>query len=112
MGKFISDLDVSVIWCGKDVTFELITPFAYVSDFLKKDKKSIEFIVPAGFVAHSIGKADVLHEYLYSTKALSRWGCDRIYLEALEDSDVGFFRRHFLFYRSRLFGQSRWEIDW
>lgn len=114
MGKFLNDLDIDVIKCQtkKKNLFELITPFAYVSDFLKREKGSIEFIVPIGFTSESSTKSGIIRDYLYSSKPISRWGCDHVYLEAMHDEGVSYLKRQLLFFKARLFGQASWELDW
>jgi hypothetical protein len=117
MAQFESDLDVRVIPGG----YRLISPLVYWSDILDD-----YVIVPIGFVTDfasipRVGRVlitghgkdrwgAVVHDYLYSI-GHSRKGADRVFLEALEVSGVGWLKRRAMYRAVRTGGWMFYAAD-
>lgn len=54
------------------------------------------------------GKAAVIHDFCYFKRIYTRKRCDKLFLEAMEFSGVGYFKRHFMYRMVRLFGGSHY----
>jgi len=54
-------------------------------------------------------EAAVVHDYCYYSEAYSRWGCDRLFLQQMEDLDVPWWKRIAIYWAVRLFGWISWK---
>lgn len=120
MSRFITRL---VLQAADDIGSGLwivAAPFAYESDVAKDI-----IVVPIGFhtdlasvprlplvywlTGATANEAAVIHDYLYSTQAVSREIADAVLREASELIGVPAWRRQMMWAGVRLFGGSHWE---
>lgn len=117
MKKF-SSLEVTALEDGYN--WRLDKPFYYISG-------DISVVVPKDFttdfasipraVWHIVGApatgkhryAAVVHDWLYATELYDRKRCDDIFLQAMKDSDVAYWRRNAMYYAVRWFGWRVWQ---
>lgn len=89
-------------------------------DLYYRSKDGRVFVVKKGFVHDGASKgflkrfgkytnAAILHDALYASELLSRKEADKLFLEAMEVSDVHYFRRHTYYYAVRMFGGLVWK---
>jgi hypothetical protein len=81
---------------GRHIT----VPAGFVTDFASIPRGLWNIFPPTGKYGH----AAVVHDYLYRQTTLSRNECDKIFLEAMEDLQVGWFTRRLIYRAVRLFG--------
>jgi hypothetical protein len=75
-------------------------PRGFVTDFASIPRFLWRVLPPTG----KYGKAAVIHDFLYRTQACTRAEADAVFLEAMTDLSVGFWRRHAMHVAVRLFG--------
>jgi hypothetical protein len=117
MSSFTKPLIVSPLSDGE--TWELVETFSYYRDdgttyTVPKGFKTDFASVPQMFWAYisptgKHGKAAVLHDYLYSTKIVSRKEADKIFLEAMKVLGVAKWKRGVMYYAVRLFGGKHYK---
>ncbi len=78
----------------------ILVPKGFLTDFASVPRFLWRFLPPTG----KYGKAAVIHDYLYRTQSCSRAEADAVFLEAMTDLNVGFWRRHLMYWAVRLFG--------
>lgn len=125
MGVFLSQLDVTltkddandgrgawvvdsplVYWSM--VTDETYTvPTGFTTDFASVPRLPIVFNI-AGDTAH---RASVLHDWLYTTKTVTRELADRIYLEAMQSTKVDYWKCILMYAAVRLLGSKYYGRD-
>lgn len=122
---FLSRLDVELVSGTANAgrgAWRLTKPLRYVSP------KYGNFTVPAGFVTDfasiprlpgvflifgdTAHEAAALHDYLYATGKVPRDVADKIFLEAMRDTGVAWWRRILMYLGVRLFGESHYtKVD-
>lgn len=129
MQSFLDPLDIEYIDTTKEPqTFKLIAPFHYVTQL------GYTICVPAGFITDfasvpqslwnilppdgPYGKAAVVHDYLYRTGgkvdvspayAFTKAESDTIFLEAMAELGVAWWRRQIMYRAVQLFGSSSFK---
>ena len=77
----------------------------FLTDFASIPRFFWRILPPTG----QYGKAAVVHDWLYFTGAYPRNVCDHLFLEAMEDLDVGWFTRRAMYRAVRMFGGGAWN---
>lgn len=110
-GKFLTELDVKLIgdsqWeLVRPLTFKssrigLVTvPAGFVTDFASVPRLPVVYLL-TGDTAHAPA---VIHDYLYGSPRRKRSVCDAVFLEAMEDIGVVWWRRRLMWAAVRVFG--------
>lgn len=100
--------------------FRLVKPLVYVYNRTEE-----VFTVPEGFptdlasipkafqnIASKLGKnikAAIVHDYLYAQGFTSKKLADRIFLEAMKECGVSFWRRRLMYVAVKYFGGAAWR---
>lgn len=119
MSRFLSKLELRVADNTDDGRWIVAAPLIYQSDLARQT-----FIVPCGFqtdmasvprlplvfllVGDSSRAASVVHDFLYSSHAVSRQVADGVLREASAVTQVPRWRRWIMWVGVRLFGASHW----
>lgn len=82
----------------------ITAPVAFKTNFATVPKIFRNIMQPWG----NHGKAAVIHDYLYTSKTKTRKQADKIFLEAMKVSGVGYLKRKSLYRIVRLFGGSHY----
>jgi len=115
---FLTDLHVSLI-DGKN-TWRIDSELRYHSRVAQQT-----FVIPAGFetdfasvprlplayllTADTAQQAAVVHDWLYSTHAVDRATADRVFLEAMQETGVPWWRRRLMYAAVSAFGASAYD---
>lgn len=75
-------------------------PRGFVTDFASIPRFLWRVLPPTGIY----GKAAVIHDFLYRTAGATRAEADAVFLEAMTDLSVGFWRRYAMYCAVRIFG--------
>jgi len=88
-----------VVRPGEDIQ----VPKGFVTDFASVPRFLWRVVPPTGIY----GKAAVIHDYLYRTpdEPYSRAASDLVFLEAMEELDVPWWKRTLMYYAVRCFGR-------
>ena len=87
------------------VNSSMVVPAGFVTDFASVPRVFWSIIPPWG----KYGRAAILHDYLYSAGDLPRKVCDKIFLQAMVDLEVVWWRRKTMYRIVRWFGKKAWE---
>ena len=121
MGKFTTKLDVELTddsandgggnWMlDKPLSYTstsgavYVVPVGFVTDFASVPRVPFIFEV-FGNSAHS---ATTLHDWLYTTKPVSRAAADLLLLEAMRSTNISMWKALSIYLAVRLFGASHW----
>lgn len=117
MSYFLSDLNVDFYQVGKrrrllsDLCYAstrlnrvVTVPAGFETDFASVPRLPFAFLL-AGDCGHY---AATVHDWLYSSKEVSRFTADATLLEALEVTGVQWWRRYPMWAAVRLFGWAAW----
>ena len=110
-GKFLTSLEVRSIddsvWAlSSPLVFNskrigLVTvPAGFVTDFASVPRVPVAYLL-TGDAAHAPA---VIHDYLYGSPRRKRSVCDAVFLEAMEDIGVAWWRRYLMWAAVRVFG--------
>lgn len=94
-----------LVYKSKQVEDVIVVPKDFKTDFASVPR--IPFIF--SLLGDTAQKAAVVHDYLYSVKSYARSQCDSIFLEAMEDSDVSWWRRKLIYAGVRIGGWTAYD---
>ena len=80
--------------------YSIQVPAGFETDFASIPRPLWNLLPPTG----EYGKAAVIHDYLYRQTNVSRYLCDRVFLEAMGVLGVAWWKRTLMFLAVRLFG--------
>ena len=83
-----------------DLVGEVFVPLGFETDFASVPRLPFAYSFFGGLAK----KASVIHDFLYRTGKVSRQTADAVFLEAMEASDLNWFRRRSMWAGVRLFG--------
>lgn len=89
----------------EDDKYRIIVPSGFITDFASVPKIFWNIVPPVGKYA----PAAVVHDWLYSTKKLSRKEADKIFLRAMKELGVSLWKRYIMYFAVRAFGWSHWK---
>jgi hypothetical protein len=90
----------------------ITVPAGYVTDCASVPRAIWSIIPPLGRYQY----AAIIHDWLYDTHhadihALSRAACDKLFLDIMQATDVGWRTRSVMYYAVRLFGGRIWRAE-
>ena len=80
-------------------------PYGFRTDFASIPRGLWNLFPPTG----PYGKAAVIHDYLYRTRLFSKGIADLVFLEAMADLGVAWWKRQLMYHAVRWFGRRAWK---
>lgn len=79
-------------------------PVGFITDFASVPRIVRPWISEWG--KHGIGS--IIHDYLYTSKEMSRYDADTVFREIMNKHEVSYVKINLIYLAIRLFGGSRW----
>jgi hypothetical protein len=102
--KFKIILTQPFMYCD-NVNGYVTAPKDFDSD-LASIPESVQSLVPK---VGTYDAAALIHDWLYATMLFSKTECDNIFLRAMKDAGVSYFKRYTIYWAVRLFAGDAWE---
>lgn len=78
----------------------VVVPEGFVTDFASVPRLPVAYV----FFGDTVHAPAVVHDYLYSQLCFERVDCDAVFLEAMEDVGVSWWKRNLMWLGVRLMG--------
>jgi hypothetical protein len=106
-GRQLWRVDSTLLYTSDVAKQAVIVPRGFITDFSSVPRLPLAYLL-AGETAH---EAAVVHDYLYESKMVSKKMADDVFLEAMQDSGVSWWRRKLMWAAVAAFGGAAYAAE-